>query len=1148
MRARGNITVEYDPADVGAITPDHGPMSGGYDVEIFGKSFGVNKTDDLTAYIGKNACIFTRWVSDNKVVCTAPAGTGMQKSIYVMAGGKRGPHLGHFNYDAPVVSKVMPEVGLAKGGSNMTIIGSGFGAALRNALVNQRATNGTNGTARFAQVDVNVTVLVGGKKCGRVQVVSDTEIKCIAPEGVGKRRVVVSVNGHQSYNKPPAATVEAFNAVVSVTGGTGPSATGASGTGATGASGATGVHIGATASEATGAGNDENDSIFDSEAPSVTSMKPNWSHGEGGKKLNIKGANFGPKGNDLVVVKIDGETATNVMVKSDSELTCIAPAGSGVNVSVKVYVEGKTGKSYDRFEYDPPLVLNSFPAKGTADTKVMINGLNFGAMDEKVQAFIGRVPCKMVRRVGPDSVECTAPAGIGKNLSVTVKTHGRHHHTRVNKSATFTYPPAAVTSVKPRSVPTEGGWIMISGNGFGAKDGKFLTGMIDQRPCVKTVWISSKKVRCFVPAGVGKNVSVSVYVGDGELAAPKNILSYRHPVVHKIEPNHAPGSGSNMSVVTLTVSEIGEIRAQHQKKISLGADSIAVLKKIERNVTIGGKPCKIVNVTATTIKCVVPKGIGYDLPVIVTVQNVSSPANPKALFEYDGPAIASVTPSVVPCLGGKRIVIDGTSFGTNVAAEDMAVLVGGKECANVSWVNDTAVSCVTPPGLGSQRGVVVVMKGIPSRPFKAFSYARPNVRSASPRISAPGATNLKLMIRGSNFGPHMSLLDVFIGKQKCGNVHFFNDSALSCVLPKVRVGKFNVRVVVGGQANKKNKLFESSPPEIDSINPQSGPSRGGYPLTIKGVNFIKDAHAEHEVSVSGLKCGNVRVTSNTELTCNAPKGIAGIQNITVIVNGNPSEPSQDFAYNSPSVRGAVPSHGNKVGGQRIIIKGSDFGSRRPKQGSLVATIGGKACQKTKWISDSEVECVVPEGEGACKAIQVRVGKKESQISHVNTMWHYDNPADAEKSFVQDLDENNFDKIVNGDSPVLIKFCTPKCEHCRALKPIYKELARLLKCKKVVIAAVRADTHPALAKRFGLNDYPRLLWFPEGRTLPQGEFQGNAKAEYLLGWLAKQMGVPNQLYGTGKEPVEATQPLDEVEKPLAGGLIGAVQSGDRKSVV
>merc|ERR1712167_437370 len=133
-----------------------------------------------------------------------------------------------------------------------------------------------------------------------------------------------------------------------------------------------------------------------------------------------------------------------------------------------------------------------------------------------------------------------------------------------------------------------------------------------------------------------------------------------------------------------------------------------------------------------------------------------------------------------------------------------------------------------------------------------------------------------------------------------------------------------------------------------------------------------------------------------------------------------------------------------------------------------------------------------------------------------------NPADAGKNYVQDLDENNFDKIVNGDSPVLIKFCTPKCEHCRALKPIYKELA----------------------KRFASNDFPRLLWFPEGRTQPQGEFQGNAKAEYLLGWLANQMGVKNQLYGNGKVPVDATQPQDQ-ERPLAGGLIGAVQSGMKR---
>lgn len=85
----------------------------------------------------------------------------------------------------------------------------------------------------------------------------------------------------------------------------------------------------------------------------------------------------------------------------------------------------------------------------------------------------------------------------------------------------------------------------------------------------------------------------------------------------------------------------------------------------------------------------------------------------------------------------------------------------------------------------------------------------------------------------------------------------------------------------------------------------------------------------------------------------------------------------------------------------------------------------------------------------------------------------------------------------------------------------------------------------LAKRFGLNDYPRLLWFPEGRTLPQAEYQGDAKAEYLIGWLANQMGVKNQLYGNGKVPVDATKPQDEENPSLAGGLIGAVQSGMKR---
>merc|ERR1712159_316945 len=86
-------------------------------------------------------------------------------------------------------------------------------------------------------------------------------------------------------------------------------------------------------------------------------------------------------------------------------------------------------------------------------------------------------------------------------------------------------------------------------------------------------------------------VSVAVYLGNGILTSAKKILSYRHPVVHKIEPNHAPGSGDNMTVVRISVSEIGEIRGQHQNHIAgVDEEHKAMIKKIKRSVSIGGKP------------------------------------------------------------------------------------------------------------------------------------------------------------------------------------------------------------------------------------------------------------------------------------------------------------------------------------------------------------------------------------------------------------------------------------------------------------------------------------------------------------------------------------------------------------------------------
>ncbi len=118
----------------------------------------------------------------------------------------------------------------------------------------------------------------------------------------------------------------------------------------------------------------------------------------------------------------------NATLDGDSQImTCVAPPGTGVDITVAIVLEGRASAALPLFSYAAPVLTAVSPAViGTGGAvPITVYGLNFG--DETVPAVVtvGRNTCRnVVHPTGAPllphtTLVCDAPAGEGNNLAVT---------------------------------------------------------------------------------------------------------------------------------------------------------------------------------------------------------------------------------------------------------------------------------------------------------------------------------------------------------------------------------------------------------------------------------------------------------------------------------------------------------------------------------------------------------------------------------------------------------------------------------------------------------------------------------------------------------------------------------------------------------
>jgi thiol-disulfide isomerase/thioredoxin len=984
-------TLTLSATTVQAVEPPSGPTyGGGMSILINGQNLGEEGMK-VEATIGGNPCLETKLVTSAQVRCVLPPGKPGSTKVTVSVGkATTARFTGSFTYLPPEVKAVSPSQVPTYGGVRLSITGNNLG--------DTKAADG-----------LVTKVTIGGKKCGNVKVVTSEEITCVAPKGLrpGSNPIVVSVgkdtssSPFQQFSVMPPAVSSVQPQEWSSTGyGTidikGQNL-GVQGQGHTITALINGVKCVTTelisdthvkcvvppgrgdklevtvqVNTASSEGANSNPAAsFSYLEPEIESVEPSEAAWYGGASIQIKGKNLGlmkdgkTKVNgktvgNLPTVTISGVPCTGARFSGSPEfgtITCTASPGPLGEAAVVAHLEkgGATGSSAKgMFAYKPPLASTvqpeHLPAYG--GIPLSITGFFFGDDDECVPSVtVGGKPCKDLKYFSDKKVTCTLPKGnVGPaNTVVNVKCKGKDKVSSLPNSMAK-YSPPIVERVDPAKIPTYGNKkITIYGRFFGLNQDAKIKAFVDEIECKDAKRINDGEVTCTAPAGGGDGNKIVVSV-DGVMSLPSSALSYADVLVRQVNPSSGPAFGGT--------------------KIKIVGENFGD-KNMVFTVDIGGTPCaQPKRISPEVIMCTAPPGDEGESKVTVSLhpmggRNITG----SEKFTYKAPEVGKVYPSSGPSYGGTKINIYGHYLGDSKHVP--SILVGGKICtgAKIEGKEGKLVSCLTPPGIGDKKSVVVNLKTVATTVRGKFSFKAPALHTISPQ-RGPSYGGTRIEIRGDDLGISTAEQEILItvGGLKCHDVSVdVAHHVVSCTTPK-GVSK-DAAVVVSVDEVPSNELaFEFVKPTVKSVSPSTIPTYGGQVITIEGdsLGTGEDLPLLPVVRVSGGMCTNVKVLElHKKISCTSPAGKVGPAGVVVSVRKVAGSTFDKSVYEGPEIISAHPDNSPTYGGQWVTFKGKHLGNpQKYRNGNAEILVDGRGCDDYKYEDPTTVQCLIPRAVGS----------------------------------------------------------------------------------------------------------------------------------------------------------------------------------------
>lgn len=80
--------------------------------------------------------------------------------------------------------------------------------------------------------------------------------------------------------------------------------------------------------------------------------------------------------------------------------------------------------------------------------------------------------------------------------------------------------------------------------------------------------------------------------------------------------------------------------------------------------------------------------------------------------------------------------------------------------------------------------------------------------------------------------------------------------------------------------------------------------------------------------------------------------------------------------------------------------------------------------------------------------------------------------------------NNFEELINGNTPVLVDFYADWCAPCKMLSPVIEKVGKDM-TGKVKVVKINVDNNQHVAAKYGVRSIPTIILFQNGEIKWQG---------------------------------------------------------------